>query len=471
MTSTRWSALSRTQKILDVALLLLAFYLSFVVRGQISPLAIERIMTLTTGDGFWFALLLLGWYVCLTSLWIYRSRRILKWHDELTDVTRAVSLATVVLAGITVLAEWTLVNRTALIGFWLLALEVLFTVRLLKRLVMQHIRRRGINPRHVLLVGAGPRGHDVAGMLEKHPELGYRIIGFVDDDDMDIAAYPRTGGIRQMADILANNVVDEIIITLPIKSFYEEISTIIRIAEDQGVLVRIHSDLFNRRLARSFAEQFDEIPMLTLYMSERTEWMIEIKRVIDVIGSSLLLLAVGLLMLLIAMAIRLTSRGPAIFFQERVGFNKRRFKMYKFRTMVVDAEKRMAEIEHLNEAQGPVFKIKNDPRLTSIGGFLRKTSLDELPQFINVLKGDLSLVGPRPMSVRDFERFDEYWFNRRFSVRPGITCLWQVNGRSNTSFDYWIQQDLDYIDNWSLALDLKILFMTIPAVIRGNGAM
>jgi lipopolysaccharide/colanic/teichoic acid biosynthesis glycosyltransferase len=145
--------------------------------------------------------------------------------------------------------------------------------------------------------------------------------------------------------------------------------------------------------------------------------------------------------------------------------------MFKFRTMVVDAEERQKELEALNEAEGPVFKIRKDPRITPIGRWLRKTSLDELPQLLNVLRGEISLVGPRPLPARDFERFNEYWFNRRFSVKPGITCIWQVSGRSETNFSHWIQQDLEYIDNWSLALDLKLLLKTIPAVLRGSGAM
>jgi lipopolysaccharide/colanic/teichoic acid biosynthesis glycosyltransferase len=176
------------------------------------------------------------------------------------------------------------------------------------------------------------------------------------------------------------------------------------------------------------------------------------------------------LFLLAALIVRLTSPGPALFFQDRVGLNKRRFRLYKFRTMEADAEKRQREVEHLNEASGAVFKIRNDPRLTPVGKFLRKTSIDELPQLFNVLKGDMSLVGPRPLPVRDYQGFHQDWQRRRFSVRPGITCLWQVNGRSSTTFEKWMELDMQYIDHWSLGLDFKILAKTIPAVLRGSGA-
>jgi len=172
----------------------------------------------------------------------------------------------------------------------------------------------------------------------------------------------------------------------------------------------------------------------------------------------------------VAVLIKLTSPGAIIFQQERVGLNKRKFKVYKFRTMVEEAEKLMPQLEMLNEVSGPVFKIKNDPRITAIGRILRRTSVDELPQLFNVIKGDMSLVGPRPLPVRDYEGFSEDWQRRRFSVKPGITCLWQINGRSSIGFDRWMELDLQYVDEWSLWLDMKILARTIPAVLRGSGA-
>jgi lipopolysaccharide/colanic/teichoic acid biosynthesis glycosyltransferase len=176
------------------------------------------------------------------------------------------------------------------------------------------------------------------------------------------------------------------------------------------------------------------------------------------------------LLVITAMAIKLTSPGPVFFLQERIGLNKRRFKIFKFRTMIPNAEKMMSQLEKQNEVTGPVFKMKNDPRITRIGKFLRRSSIDELPQLLNVLTGDMSLVGPRPLPVRDYEGFNEDWQRRRFSVKPGITCLWQVNGRSGISFNQWMLLDLQYMDEWSLWLDCKILAKTIPAVLRGSGA-
>jgi exopolysaccharide biosynthesis polyprenyl glycosylphosphotransferase len=195
-----------------------------------------------------------------------------------------------------------------------------------------------------------------------------------------------------------------------------------------------------------------------------------LKRAVDFLGSAALLILISPALLVTAILIKLSSHGPVLFKQNRLGLNKRHFSIYKFRTMVVDAEKRMSEIAHLNEVSGPVFKIKHDPRITPVGRFLRKTSIDELPQLFNVLKGDMSLVGPRPLPVRDYEGFSEDWQRRRFSVKPGITCLWQVAGRSSIPFEHWMELDLQYIDKWSLWLDFKILLRTIPAVLRGSGA-
>jgi exopolysaccharide biosynthesis polyprenyl glycosylphosphotransferase len=210
--------------------------------------------------------------------------------------------------------------------------------------------------------------------------------------------------------------------------------------------------------------------VVTVYTGSPDGWQHLFKRALDVSVSLVAMLLLSPLFLLAVLIVKITSRGPSFFVQERVGLNKRRFRLYKFRTMVADAAERQQEIEHLNEACGPVFKIRNDPRLTPMGKFLRKTSIDELPQLFNVLKGDMSLVGPRPLPVRDYQGFDQDWQRRRFSVRPGITCLWQINGRSTVPFEKWMELDMEYIDHWSLGLDFEILAKTIPAVVKGAGA-
>jgi exopolysaccharide biosynthesis polyprenyl glycosylphosphotransferase len=259
-------------------------------------------------------------------------------------------------------------------------------------------------------------------------------------------------------------------VALPMQSSYAQAARIAALCEEQGIIVRLLSDIFNLRLAQSTAGEFEGEVVTTLSAGSPDGWQHLLKRSLDVSLSLVAMLLLSPLFLLAALIVKLTSPGSSFFVQERVGLNKRRFRLYKFRTMVADAAERQWEIEHLNEARGPVFKIKNDPRLTPVGKFLRKTSIDELPQLFNVLKGDMSLVGPRPLPVRDYEGFDQDWQRRRFSVRPGITCLWQINGRSSIPFEKCMELDIEYIDQWSLWLDFKILAKTIPSVLKGTGA-
>jgi exopolysaccharide biosynthesis polyprenyl glycosylphosphotransferase len=231
----------------------------------------------------------------------------------------------------------------------------------------------------------------------------------------------------------------------------------------------VQPDIFETRNYRPSKLTFREVRG-SVYHLVHEDYRLLLKQAIDVVFALMLLAILSPLMIIIATAIKLTSPGPALFVQERYGRNRRRFRMYKFRSMVSNAETLMTHVEELNEAKGPIFKIKKDPRITKVGRLLRKTSLDELPQLLNVIKGDMSLVGPRPMSLRDVHRFSKASLMRRFSVTPGLTGLWQVSGRSNTDFDDWIKLDLQYIDEWSLGLDLKILLRTVPAVLTGTGA-
>jgi exopolysaccharide biosynthesis polyprenyl glycosylphosphotransferase len=273
-----------------------------------------------------------------------------------------------------------------------------------------------------------------------------------------------------LAEFLRTHLVDEAVIYLPLGSFYSHWFDVASLCAHHGIIVRLNADTFGLKHARWLAEEFDGSHYIATQTGTGDGWPMAAKRAIDIGISLFLLLLLVPLWILVAMAIKLTSPGPVVFLQERIGLNKRRFKIMKFRTMVSNAERLIHQLESRNEVSGPVFKIKNDPRITPIGRFLRRSSIDELPQLLNVLKGDMSLVGPRPLPVRDYEGFSEDWQRRRFSVKPGITCLWQVNGRSAISFDQWMLLDLKYMDEWSLWLDLKILMRTVPAVLRGSGA-
>src|SRR5919106_3639752 len=281
---------------------------------------------------------------------------------------------------------------------------------------------------------------------------------------------PETSIVNELNSVIAHHPVDEVLVALPIDKYRPLVETIVRHCEEQGIIVRVRTEMFNLQIARSHVDDLQGVPVLTIQSGPSDGWPLVAKRFIDILASTALLIALAPLFAIVTLLLRLDSPGPVFFGQERVGFNKRRFRMLKFRTMVVEADKQQDMLEHLNEAEGPVFKIKNDPRITRVGKFLRRFSIDELPQLVNVLKGDMSLVGPRPLPVRDVQRIDVRWHKRRFSIKPGITCLWQVNGRSNIGFDEWARLDLDYIDRWSLVLDVRILLKTIPAVFRGPGA-
>jgi exopolysaccharide biosynthesis polyprenyl glycosylphosphotransferase len=324
----------------------------------------------------------------------------------------------------------------------------------------------------VVIVGSGPRASKAWRELRVAFHGSKTLLGFFDDratDEMapDIASR-YLGPLSDLSDYLLKNVVDELIVAAPLRSCYDMTQRAVSIAEAAGVRVSYLNEIFDLSLSskrRRRASRFIE-----LVPSDHASLTAEkVKRLVDLVGASIGLLITSPIFLIVAIAVKATSRGPVFFVQERYGYRRRRFPMYKFRSMVQDAPQLMAKLEAQNEANGPIFKMANDPRITPLGRFLRKTSLDELPQLLNVIKGDMSLVGPRPMSVRDVSLFNEAQLMRRFSVRPGITGSWQVSARASLDFDQWVVLDCSYIENWSLALDLSILARTIPAVLKRSG--
>ena len=327
--------------------------------------------------------------------------------------------------------------------------------------------------RHVLIVGTGGRTLRLLQRMNGRARTDYHILGFVDSNRKQFLPpeieEKLLGELPQLEDVLKGIVVDEVLITLPVKSCYSQIQEAIRVCERVGVEAKYLSEIFQPSLAKADYERMEGLAVTSLKPVVDDVRFI-VKRAIDIVGASVGLISLAPLFLVIATSIKLTSQGSVFFTQQRHGRNRRRFRMYKFRTMVQSAEDLQPMFEEQNEVGGPVFKIKNDPRLTRIGIVLRRTSLDELPQLINVLKGEMSLVGPRPLPQRDVSRFEDGWLLRRFCVLPGMTGLWQISSRGHARFEEWVQKDFEYIDNWSLRLDLRILLKTVPAVLKGTGA-
>jgi exopolysaccharide biosynthesis polyprenyl glycosylphosphotransferase len=465
-------------KLADLGAMSLAFGLALLVSaGVASPnhpadfLAVR----IKLSNALLFMAFAVLWHVIFRVRGLYRSRRVSLLTSEWWDITKAVTLGTLVLAAMGVVLHLIAVDRRFLAVFLGAGLGFTILTRTVLRLLLGEVRRRGRNLRNLVIVGCGPRGARLGAEIWKRPELGYLLLGYIDDLPPPSSALHGSpekllGGLKDAAVVLGQLEVDEVMICLPLRSQYETISKIIAAATEMGIIVRMPADFFELKLARAEVEHLDKIPIVTLAEPSPSSLSLLIKRAIDLAGAALALVLLAPVFVIIAIAIKLESRGPVIFGQDRVGLGRRRFRMWKFRSMVKDAESQLPTLEQLNEVHGAAFKIKNDPRVTRFGRTLRKLSLDELPQFFNVLVGEMSLVGPRPLPLRDVERIPNGWQLRRFSMKPGLTCLWQINGRHAIDFDHWMELDLQYIDNWSPALDLEIMAKTLPAMLRGTGA-
>jgi exopolysaccharide biosynthesis polyprenyl glycosylphosphotransferase len=415
------------------------------------------------------------WHVVFSAFGLYQSKRLENRKQETLDVFKATSAAVIVLGLVSAIFRLQMITPAFVVVFWAVASSLILLCRWILRMVLRWARMHGRNSRQMLIVGTNLRAIEFARTIEAKPELGYHLIGFVDEEWSGAQNFGKSGkaivsDLEHFSDYLRERIVDEVTIALPMKTFYTQSARIVGACREQGIIVRVLTSIFDFQPERANGNLHDEMAVTTFGSSVFEGWPLVFKRLLDIIVSSILLVLLAPMFLIVAILIKFDSSGPVFFVQERVGLNKRKFQMYKFRTMVADAEQRQAQLESLNEADGPIFKIKDDPRFTRLGKFLRKASIDELPQFLNVLKNDMSLVGPRPLDMRDYNKLEEDWLRRRFSVRPGITCLWQINGRSSVSFQEWMRLDMRYIDQWSLTLDLEILAKTIPAVLRGSGA-
>jgi exopolysaccharide biosynthesis polyprenyl glycosylphosphotransferase len=411
------------------------------------------------------------WRLIFVGCGLYDWKRIRNPWSEGWRIAAACTLA----AGVALVFPLTTVSGAfkyeMVLSFWGCALVAVPATRLGLNALASRANLEDV--REVVIVGRGPRAVKLWQQLRENPDTGYRVLGFVDAPD-GVTCPPEVadltlGTLDQFEALLMHQAVDEALIALPFKSRYDDIQRVVAICEAVGVRARYLADVLPTARLQERGNRPEDVLAIARTVAPE-DYRKVVKRAIDVLGTGLGLVLLSPVMLAAAVAVRLSGDGPIIFAQDRYGFSRRRFRMYKFRTMVAGAEGRQDELEELNEASGPVFKMRVDPRVTPVGRLLRKYSIDELPQLFNVLLGDMSLVGPRPLPIRDVHRFTEGALMRRFSVRPGLTCLWQISGRSEVSFDRWIALDLEYIDRWSLTLDCTILLRTVPVVLRGTGA-
>lgn len=386
---------------------------------------------------------------------------------KVTFIGSLINLSVVFLFGLKEL------QRTIVITYFFVNLTLFLLQKTFLFYIAAFIRKKGYDRKRVILIGTGPRARDFISTVKTNFDWGLDIIGLLTGNNENIGN--EVEGIKVIDNynniqrILKTINPEEIIITISTKRF-NQIRDVLEICEREGVTVRLNSDFFGRITKNVSIDNIFGLNIISFNMVKQSEIELFIKRVIDIIGSIIALLLFSPFMIVAAIGIWISDGKPVLYTWNVIGINKKPFKSWKFRTMVKDADKLKKELLNENEMIGPVFKIKKDPRIIPFGKWLRKWSIDETPQLFSVLKGDMSLVGPRPAGPNELDRY-ESWHRRKLSIKPGITCIWQINGRNEiTNFNEWVKLDLEYIDNWSLLLDLKILLKTIPSVLLGKGA-
>jgi len=471
--------IARVVYLVDLALTSSAFFAAFYVRNIVLPaVAPQQFPTGLFPLAEYlkvYPVILIIWSVLLFTYHSYHSHRTIPLTREAFTVFRVVVVGNVILATLAYLLPLRQLSRAWFILFAVFSATFLLLEKIALRVIARYVRAKGLNYRTILIVGTGRRALEVARTINEHKYWGYKILGFVSDGHRlpnGWGRYRVFGFVPDLKTLLEggefSEPIDEIVFAVTRKKL-DEMKQIFLMCEELGIRARVAMNFFSNRVARVELEELEGIPFLTFTTTPSDETQLAFKRLLDVTISAVLLVLSMPVIVFAALAIKLTSRGSVFFKQERIGLNGRIFTLYKFRTMIDRAHELREEMSHLNEMTGPVFKVAADPRVTAVGRFLRRFSLDELPQFWNVLKGDMSLVGPRPPIPEEVKSYHR-WHRRRLSMKPGLTCLWQVSGRNQIDFDRWMQLDLQYIDNWSPTLDLKILLRTIPAVLSGRGA-
>lgn len=482
MIRLRHKMLIRIMRLLDQAVLV-AFALVIIYHRSIlslpgkAPRVVELKSDIADSVANTIGVLALaaGWIAIFDYYVRYKSYPYGDLQSQIKNLLKATTIAAFWFMIVAALFSVESVNTMGLVIFWVAVTVVNSLSRIALKLFLVSARKSGYNRRYLLVIGANPRSTEIVSRIIRRPELGYNLVGYVAETDESKRLWEKSGKrpvlglIGDVKCILEKERVDEMLVCLSSDVTFATVSGIIANARDLGIVLRILPQASESEVLRKLhVEEFENEFVLTLFREQLLLQLLA-KRAVDVLASGVALVLLAPLMTLVAIAIKLTSPGPVLFAQDRVGMNQRRFRLYKFRSMVVDAEQRKKELVHLNEIDGPAFKMGNDPRITFVGRILRKTSIDELPQLINVLRGEMSLVGPRPPLPDEVSNY-QWMFRRRLSVKPGITCVWQVSGRSNTTFDEWMRMDKHYVENWSLWLDIKILFKTIPAVLFCRGA-
>lgn len=412
------------------------------------------------------------WLFFLSIQGAYKDLRTKTILEQFGIILKSGVFATITTGSLIFIFKMTLTSRLFVAINATLTLSSLIIAKIVLNKLFDFIHQKGYNQINLLIVGTGKRAREFIKVVKNHSNLGLKIVGLIDDEHgmfgKDIEGFRVLGRLQDIPFILHRIVVDRVIFVVP-RIWLNRIDEAILACEREGISTSISMDLYNLRIAKVRQTDFSGFPLLEFETFSAKQWQLFLKRTTDIILSIVLLIVFSPIILITTIAIKASSKGPILFAQVRSGLNGRKFKLYKFRTMIVGAEMKKRELEKMNEMDGPVFKIKKDPRITPVGRVLRKLSIDEIPQLINVLKGDMSIVGPRPPLPVEVELY-KMWQRRRLSLRPGITCIWQVSGRNKIQFEKWMEMDLEYIDHWSLWLDFKILFKTVFVVLFGYGA-